>query len=263
MRFLDFFFAINSKSRWPNEKGDIFYGVIGYSFPVTFVIFLLNQLVKRAISISLPFVLLLFLIIAILVFIYLLYRRNHYGDRIINTFEQTKFNKWYYILPICFGLQLAVLAFIAILYFYFGLIWRKSAVSETIKTKKSLDLTNMSIFDLYFYIWSKGNFVSCRGWILSGVFGFFLPLLFTLSLINLFLKKYHIPILDNTIVFWSILSILLISIYFYYRHNGRGEKVIDYYEKSKYNKWYNLLLLHIAFVVSYVSIFLLIIELLE
>ena len=76
-------------------------------------------------------------------------------------------------------------------------------------------------------------------------------------------KKYHIPILDNTIVFWSILSILLISIYFYYRHNGRGEKVIDYYEKSKYNKWYNLLLLHIAFVVSYVSIFLLIIELLE
>ena len=63
--------------------------------------------------------------------------------------------------------------------------------------------------------------------------------------------------------FWSILSILLISIYFYYRHNGRGEKVIDYYEKSKYNKWYNLLLLHIAFVVSYVSIFLLIIELLE
>lgn len=121
----------------------------------------------------------------------------------------------------------------------------------------------MSIFDLYFYVWSKGNFVSCRGWILSGVFGFFLPLLFTLSLINLFLKKYHIPILDNTIAFWSILSILLISIYFYYRHNGRGEKVIDYYEKSKYNKWYNLLLLHIAFAVSYVSIFLLIIELLE
>ena len=105
-----------------NEKGDIFYGVMGYSFPVTFVIFLLNQLVKRAISISLPFVLLLFLIRAILVFIYLLYRRNHYGDRIIDTFEQTKFNKWYYILPICFGLQLAVLAFIAILYFYFGLI---------------------------------------------------------------------------------------------------------------------------------------------
>lgn len=98
---------------------------------------------------------------------------------------------------------------------------------------------------------------------MCGVFGFFLPLLFTLSLINLFLKKYHIPILDNTIAFWSILSILLISIYFYYRHNGRGEKVIDYYEKSKYNKWYNLLLLHIAFVVSYVSIFLLIIELLE
>ena len=121
----------------------------------------------------------------------------------------------------------------------------------------------MRILDLYFYIWSKGNFVSCRGWILSGVFGFFLPLLFTLSLINLFLKKYHIPILDNTIAFWSILSILLISIYFYYRHNGRGEKVIDYYEKSKYNKWYNLLLLHIAFAVSYVSIFLLIIELLE
>lgn len=121
----------------------------------------------------------------------------------------------------------------------------------------------MSIFDLYFYVWSKGNFVSGRGWILSGVFGFFLPLLFTLSLINLFLKKYHIPILDNTLAFWSILSILLISIYFYYRHNGRGEKVIDYYEKSKYNKWYNLLLLHIAFVVSYVSIFLLIIELLE
>lgn len=48
-----------------------------------------------------------------------------------------------------------------------------------------------------------------------------------------------------------------------FKHNGRGEKVIDYYEKSKYNKWYNLLLLHIAFVVSYVSIFLLIIELLE
>lgn len=48
-----------------------------------------------------------------------------------------------------------------------------------------------------------------------------------------------------------------------FKHNGRGEKVIDYYEKSKYNKWYNLLLLHIAFAVSYVSIFLLIIELLE
>ena len=51
----------------------------------------------------------------------------------------------------------------------------------------------MSIINLYFYIWSKGNFVSCRGWILCGVFGFFLPLLFTLSLINLFLKKISYP----------------------------------------------------------------------
>lgn len=30
-------------------------------------------------------------------------------------------------------------------------------------------------------------------------------------------------------------------IYFYYKHNNRGEKIIDHFENTKYDRWYYLL----------------------
>lgn len=122
----------------------------------------------------------------------------------------------------------------------------------------------MSILDLYFYVWSKSRYVNDRGCVSDGIIGFAFPAIFALYAINkVFITLFYYQIYHSFFTYVIILCIILILIYAYYRHNGRGEKVIDYYEKSKYNKWYNLLPLHIAFVVSYVSIFLLIIELLE
>lgn len=122
----------------------------------------------------------------------------------------------------------------------------------------------MSILDLYFYVWSKSRYANDRGCVSDGIIGFAFPAIFALYAINkVFITLFYYQMYHSFFTYVIILCIILILIYAYYRHNGRGEKVIDYYEKSKYNKWYNLLLLHIAFAVSYVSIFLLIIKLLE
>ena len=48
--------------------------------------------------------------------------------------------------------------------------------------------------------------------------------------------------------------VILIFIYFYYKHNNRGEKIMDYYDKTKLNKWYYILLLHVAYFVTYLSL---------
>lgn len=57
--------------------------------------------------------------------------------------------------------------------------------------------------------------------------------------------------------------VILILIYFYYKYNNRGEKIMDYYDKTKINKWYYILLLHIVYFVAYLSISILIYYALE
>ena len=59
------------------------------------------------------------------------------------------------------------------------------------------------------------------------------------------------------------MALVLILIYFYYKHNNRGEKIMDYYDKTKLNKWYYILLLHIVYFVAYLSISILIYYALE
>lgn len=127
----------------------------------------------------------------------------------------------------------------------------------------------MCIFDLYFYIWTKDNVApEDRGIFFGGVIGYGFPLMFALILIS---KAYEVffPRLfitygyPPTHVMLLGMALVLILIYFYYKHNGRGEKIMDYYDKTKINKWYYILLLHIVYFVAYLSISILIYYALE
>lgn len=127
----------------------------------------------------------------------------------------------------------------------------------------------MCIFDLYFYIWTKDNVApEERGIFFGGVIGYSFPLMFALILMSeayevffpqLFLT-YGYPSLPLILLVWVV---ILIFIYFYYKHNNRGEKIMDYYDKTKLNKWYYILLLHIVYLVAYLSISILIYYALE
>ena len=113
----------------------------------------------------------------------------------------------------------------------------------------------MCIFDLYFYIWTKDNVApEDRGIFFGGVIGYGFPLMFALILISkayevffpqLFLTYGYPP----THVMLLGMALVLILIY--------------YYDKTKLNKWYYILLLHIVYFVAYLSISILIYYALE
>ena len=121
------------------------------------------------------------------------------------------------------------------------------------------------------YIFIYGLKITLRqriGGFFGGVIGYGFPLMFALILISkayevffpqLFLTYGYPP----THVMLLGMALVLILIYFYYKHNGRGEKIMDYYDKTKINKWYYILLLHIVYFVAYLSISILIYYALE
>ena len=91
----------------------------------------------------------------------------------------------------------------------------------------------MCIFDIYFYIWTKDNVApEDRGIFFGGVIGYGFPLMFALILMS---EAYEVffPRLFTTYGYPPLPLILLgevvilIFIYFYYKHNNRGEKIMD------------------------------------
>ena len=98
------------------------------------------------------------------------------------------------------------------------------------------------MFELFFYACSKGRFPDDRGSVSNAVFfGFWFPLIiafgYGFGIIN---ELFHIK--ASPIVFLLIVLLFQTLLFFYYKNTGKGEKIISYYEQTKYNKWYRLLL---------------------
>ena len=98
----------------------------------------------------------------------------------------------------------------------------------------------MKIINLYFYTWSKYLSPKGRGQATMGASGFF-PLILVLcymvhDIIHAFIWS-GLDILSEYLI--TIGVVLTIPVFFYYLRNGRGEKIIDYYEQSHlFDKWW-------------------------
>lgn len=101
------------------------------------------------------------------------------------------------------------------------------------------------MFELFFYACSKWRFPDDRGSVYSAVFfGFWFPLIiafgYGFGIIN---ELFHIE--ASPIVVLLIVLLFQTFLFFYYKNTGKGEKIISYYEQTKYNKWYRLLFIFI------------------
>ena len=88
MCFFNLFFYLNSKIRWADDRGALSMGVLGYAFP-------------------------LFLFIPYLALVI---------EKIIDFYEHTKYNKWYYVVFLGIGMQVFVLALIHMLFSFINSI---------------------------------------------------------------------------------------------------------------------------------------------
>lgn len=103
------------------------------------------------------------------------------------------------------------------------------------------------LIKLYLWVSSKtsSGFVF-KGDLTSGSLGFAIPIyILMIAVAHPIEKIFRIDILDFILLFVSIL--LTFPIYFYYKKNGRGQSIIDYYDNHKINKWYYVVLLSILY----------------
>lgn len=47
-----------------------------------------------------------------------------------------------------------------------------------------------------------------------------------------------------------------IIIYLYFKRSGKGEQIINYYEQTKYNKWYYTFTINVIFILLFIVLFL-------
>lgn len=91
------------------------------------------------------------------------------------------------------------------------------------------------LIKLYLWVSSKSSsgFVF-KGDLTSGSLGFAIPIyILMIAVAHPIEKIFRIDILDFILLFVSIL--LTFPIYFYYKKNGRGQSIIDYYDHHKIN----------------------------
>ena len=117
------------------------------------------------------------------------------------------------------------------------------------------------MFELFFYACSKGRFPDDRGSVFSAVFfGFWFPLIiafgYGFGIIN---ELFHIE--ASPIVVLLIVLIIQTFLFFYYKNTGKGEKIISYYEQTKYNKWYYTFTINVIFILLFAVLFLFVNEL--
>ena len=111
------------------------------------------------------------------------------------------------------------------------------------------------LIKLYLWVSSKSSsgFVF-KGDLKSGSLGFAIPIyILMIAVAHPIEKIFRIDILDFILLFVSIL--LTFPIYFYYKKNGRGQSIIDYYDHHKINKWYYVVLLSILYYLFFGGIF--------
>ena len=116
-------------------------------------------------------------------------------------------------------------------------------IGLTDNSKQTLQMKRM--FELFFYACSKWRFPDDRGSVSNAVFfGFWFPLIiafgYGFGIIN---ELFHIK--ASPIVVLLIVLLFQTLLFFYYKNTGKGEKIISYYEQTKYNKWYRLLFIFI------------------
>ena len=123
----------------------------------------------------------------------------------------------------------------------------------------------MKVTDLIFFVFSKRY--SDEKWsIFNAVsFGFSIPVIFATSLATHFVcrifnkEEKNVPFILELELFISVLILALI--FFYYKRGGKGTRIIDHYEKTKYNNWYYLFFIRIALILLFAVLFLFVNEL--
>ena len=122
MCFFNLFFYLNSKIRWADDRGALSIGVLGYAFPlflfIPYLALVIEKIIKKTIS---PLLIWISLIAAILG-VYLFYKHKNRGEKIIDFYEHTKYNKWYYVVFLGIGMQVFVLALIHMLFSFINSI---------------------------------------------------------------------------------------------------------------------------------------------
>lgn len=111
------------------------------------------------------------------------------------------------------------------------------------------------LIKLYLWVSSKSSsgFVF-KGDLTSGSLGFAIPIyILMIAVAHPIEKIFRIDIPYFILLFVSIL--LTFPIYFYYKKNGRGQSIIDYYDHHKINKWYYVVLLSILYYLFFGGIF--------
>lgn len=98
----------------------------------------------------------------------------------------------------------------------------------------------MRIMDLIFYAFSKARFPEKKGSIFDAViYGFCFPVALTVATVIRFACKLCLEKINKEIFAISVVLIsflILIIIYLYFKRSGKGERIINYYEQTKYNK---------------------------
>ena len=102
----------------------------------------------------------------------------------------------------------------------------------------------MKVTDLIFFVFSK-RYSDEKGSIFNAVaFGFSIPVIFATYLATHFVcgilntEEKNVPFILELELFISVLILALI--FFYYKRGGKGTRIIDHYEKTKYNNWYSV-----------------------
>ena len=118
----------------------------------------------------------------------------------------------------------------------------------------------MRIVDLIFYAFSKARFPEKKGSIFDAViFGFCFPVALTVATVIRFACKLCLEKINKEIFAISVVLIsflILIIIYLYFKRSGKGEQIINYYEQTKYNKWYYPFTINVIFILLFIVLFL-------
>ena len=123
----------------------------------------------------------------------------------------------------------------------------------------------MKVTDLIFFVFSK-RYSDEKGSIFDAVaFGFSIPVIFATYLATHFVcgilntEEKNVPFILELELFISVLILALI--FFYYKRGGKGTRIIDHYEKTKYNNWYYLFIIRMALILLFAVLFLFVNEL--
>ena len=110
----------------------------------------------------------------------------------------------------------------------------------------------MKLFYLYFWVCSKGVTFSKSGDMEPGVIGLVLPIFLVVDLFLYFLSScFQINIPMALVIFIAV--VLDIPVFLFFKKNNKGKKIIKYYDRKKFNKWYYVALLEMFFVFLFFS----------